>query len=402
MSDPGGDIYWRVPEDGGTPRDPARLIASGPSEFLVRACAEEGTSILQHAVSRVDLICCNREARPVTVTLRLDLSGDGRRTDRDETLWGGMTWRDFVFIKPSGQGWRQISGQVQGWVCTVRFTAASGETQIGLSPWYTYGDYLRFVNSLPPHPHLQQRLAGHSDRGREHWELTVTDPSAPAQHKRRIFWHAREHAYETFSSFAMEGAVAYLLSDKAAEARRRFEVVLHPMSNVDGVAEGYEYRGGYDAPEEPAAKSAQFTWATIKRLRPDFIITWHNWIAPRDEDTLFYTDEEEGQPARRAWDLFTQCFPSPRQVGHRWHAEEEPLRENWWGRAMADETNVHQYAAKHYGSRVWGWEMPWWNRTPAEARHAGAAFVRAFLATIAIIDAGHPASGAKAAGAGNV
>ena len=40
--------------------------------------------------------------------------------------------------------------------------------------------------------------------------------------------------------------MGYLLSDAAAEARRRYVFTIHPMTNVDGVADGYEYRGGYD------------------------------------------------------------------------------------------------------------------------------------------------------------
>src|SRR5262249_7228931 len=50
--------------------------------------------------------------------------------------------------------------------------------------------------------------------------------------------------------------------------------------------------------------------------------------------------------------------------------------------------NVHQYGLRRYGSRVWGWEMPWYGRDDtdgadplAHARRAGADFGRAFFAT---------------------
>ena len=220
-----------------------------------------------------------------------------------------------------------------GWVCTVRFSAPPGETKVGLSPWYTYGDYLRFVQSLPEHPHLKKTRLGTSDGGREHWELTITDPDVPTESKRTIFWHAREHAYETFSSYAMEGLVAYLLSDAAAEARRRYQIVLHPMTNVDGVAQGYEYRSGYDYPQPRGTATGKLTFDAIDRLRPHFAVTWHNWVAPRDVDCLFYTDSEDGKASRRAWDLFTQRFPSPRGVGHRWESETNSAREELVRRA---------------------------------------------------------------------
>jgi CubicO group peptidase (beta-lactamase class C family) len=385
-SKPAG-ISLVAPEDGGTPRAAGRIVAIDQGEFRIRACTEEGRSVLTHAVSRVDLICRNDTGKTRDVTLHLDLSDDGRRTNADNNAFGGMSTRDFIFIQPPGQPWRQLEGSVAGWVCTVRFSAPPGEAKIGLSPWYTYGDYLHFIQSLPEHPHLKKTRLGTSDGGREYWELTVTDPGVPLESKRTIFWHAREHAYETFSSYAMEGLVTYLLSDAAADVRRQFRIVLHPMTNVDGVARGYEYRSGYDYPEPRGTATGQLTFDAIDRLRPHFAITWHNWVAPRDVDCLFFTDSEDGKASRRAWDLFTQRFPSPRGVGHRWESETTPLVKNWFGRTL-QESNVHQYAMKRYGTQVWGWEMPWWGRNVEDAQKAGADFGQAFLATLDAIQAG--------------
>ena len=363
-----------------------------PREFHIRAAFEEGgPSSLRHAVSRMDLLCRNAGAQAVPVTLHLDLSDDGRRTDYDSKPEAGMKLRDFLFIQPPGRDWLQVDGTTDRWVATVTFDVPPGETKVGLSPWYTYGDYLRFVNGLPKPASLTTTLLGKSDGGREHWELTITDPAVPAERKRKMFWHAREHAYETFSSFAMEGLVTFLLSDEAAEFRRRFVFTLHPMTNPDGVAQGFEYRAGYDVPKPRGPASARLTFDAIDRLRPDLAVTWHNWIAPRDQDVVFFTDGEEGKATPRAWYLFTQRFPSPRAAGHRWKDETTPQRYNWQGRTPLSEANVHQYAMKKYGTQVWGWEMPWWNRTPDEARRLGAAFARALLGTLEEIRSG-PAS----------
>jgi hypothetical protein len=376
-----GQVTWIAPEDGGTPRDSARIRQVGPREFHIRAAFQDGgASALRHAVSRVDLLCRNSGNETATITVHLDLSDDGKRTDYDNRPESGMRLRDFLFIQPPGQDWRQVDGATDRWVATVSFEALPGETKVGLSPWYTYGDYLRFMNGLPKSAVLQPKLLGKSDGGREHWEITLTDPAVPAEKKQRIFWHAREHAYETYSSFAMEGLVEFLLSDQAAEFRRRFLFTIHPMTNPDGVAQGFEYRGGYDFPNPRGTASGRLVFEAIDRLRPDFAVTWHNWVAPRDRDVVFYTDGDHGKPTPRAWHLFAQKFTSPRAVGHRWKDETEPLRYNWQGRALS-EANVHQYAMKKFGTQVWGWEMPWWNRSPADARRAGAAFARAFLAT---------------------
>jgi hypothetical protein len=377
------EISWSVPEDGGAPRDTNRIERMGPREFLIRASFEEGGPIvLRHAVSRVDLLCRNTDAQSITVTVHLDLSGDGKRTDYDNKPEAGMKLRDFIFIQPPGKGWRQADGTTEHWIATVNFDAAPGATKIGLSPWYTYTDYLHFVNALPKHSHLEKQLLGRSDGGREHWELIITDPAVSAEKKRNIFWHAREHAYETYSSFAMEGLVEFLLSDEAAEFRRHYIIVLHPMTNLDGVAQGFEYRGGYDFPSPRGTATARLTFDTIDRLRPDFAVAWHNWVAPRDRNVVFYTDGENGQATPRAWLRFTQLFPSLHGADHRWKDETTPLRYNWEGRSPLSEGNPHQYAMKKYGTRVWGWEMPWWNYSVADARRMGADFARAFLTTI--------------------
>lgn len=382
-------ISWTVPEDGGTPRDPNRVERLGANEFRIRASFEEGgQSVLRHAVSRVDLICRNSGPLPAVVTVHLDLSNDGQRTDYDNKPEAGMAQRDFVFIQPPGMPWRQVDGQTEGWIATIAFTAMPGETKLGLNPWYTYADFLRFVRSLPAHPGLTKQMVGRSDGGREHWELAVTDPSVPAEKKRKIFWHAREHAYETWSSFAIEGLLEFLLSDAAAEFRRRYIIVLHPMTNVDGVAQGFEYRGGYDFPDPRGTATGRLFFDAIDRVRPDVAVAWHNWVAPRNRNVVFYTDGENGRPTARAWLRFTQLFPSLRAADHRWKDEATPLRYNWEGRRPLSEANLHQYAMKKHGTRIWGWEMPWWNYSTDDARHLGAAFGRAFLTTLDEIHSG--------------
>jgi len=374
-------INFRIPNDGGTPRSSERINQLSLNEFLIKASIEDAQNPLTHAVSRLDLVCRNNGKQAETVTLHLDLSGDGVRTNFDDNVWGGMPSRDFIYIQPPGRTWKQINGKTDGWICTVNFTAESGETKIGLSPWYNYEDYLHFISSLPEYPYLKKELIGSSDKGREHWELTVTDPNVPMQNKHCIFIHAREHGYESFSSYAIEGLLDYLLSDSAKDDRSRFVFVIHPMTNVDGVANGCEYRMGYDYPDTRGTASARLTFDAIDRLKPDYVVTWHNWIVPRNIDVLFYTDSQERKATRRAWDLFTQRFPSPGAFDHRWDNEDDPTKNNWFGRSLSDD-NVHQYAMKHYGSQVWGWEMPWWNRSVDDARKAGFDFARAFLATL--------------------
>lgn len=370
------------PKEGGTPRDKARIEQMGATEFRVSSSVEEGRSPLRHAVSRVDLLCVNTGTQPVKVTIHADLSGSNTRTSYDDAPHAGMPLRDFAFIQVPRGRWTQIKGTTHRWVSTLSFQAPPGETKFGLSPWYTYTDLEQFIASLPEHPHLKREVLGKSDRGRNHWELTITDPSVARGEKRVIFWHAREHAYETFSSFAMESLIPFLLSDASADYRRRNVFVLHPMTNVDGVASGFEYRGGYDFPEPRGTATGRMTFDTMDRLKPDFSVAWHNWVAPRDRDDLSFTDSEGGKPSARAWYLFTQRFPSPRAQDHRWRNETNALSFNWGPRRPYNLGNVHQYAMARHGTALWGWEMPWWNRTVEDAHAMGIAFARAFIATL--------------------
>jgi len=104
-----GPIAIVVPEDGGTPRSPGRIVRLGEREFRVLASVEEGKSLLTHAVSRIDLLVSN--SGPETeVTLHLDLSADGQRTNLDSRPEGGMPKRDYVYIQPQGEAWRRVDG----------------------------------------------------------------------------------------------------------------------------------------------------------------------------------------------------------------------------------------------------------------------------------------------------
>jgi hypothetical protein len=134
----------------------------------------------------MDLICQNTNAHPVRVTLDIDLSQEGRRTDYDNKPEAGMKLRDFVFIQRPEHEWHQLNGATEGWVAKVSFEVPPGATKIALSPWYTYSDYVQFVHSLPMHPHLAKRLAGKTDHVREHCSRKGDSPRSPIDPPWRI------------------------------------------------------------------------------------------------------------------------------------------------------------------------------------------------------------------------
>ena len=103
------DLEIVVPEDGGTPRDPARIVRQGAREFHITASVEEGKSPLTHAVSRVDVIVRN-PGPPAEVTLHFELSGGGTRPNFDTSHFGGMPKRDFIYVKQPGKPWQRVDG----------------------------------------------------------------------------------------------------------------------------------------------------------------------------------------------------------------------------------------------------------------------------------------------------
>jgi hypothetical protein len=70
--------------------------------------------------------------------------------------------------------------------------------------------------------------------------VTVTDFGTPDADKKTIWLQARDHAWESPTSFIMEGALKFIVSDDPAarELRKKTIFVFTPMVDPDGVALG--------------------------------------------------------------------------------------------------------------------------------------------------------------------
>jgi hypothetical protein len=292
---------------------------------------------------------------------------------------------------------------MDGWTVRVSLRLPPGATLLGLSPHYTYSDYLRFLHSLPEGPLLRKVLLGHSDRGREHWALHISDPGTPPDGKLRFLLAARAHAYETFGSFAIEAMIRYLLSNPPEANLKHFDFEVLPMLNVEGVAVGYEFAVGFEhGPERDlhAGASGRLYFARIDALRPHILVTLHNWITPRSLDVISYTDvDARGRRIDRAQEIFRGFLPPQTEFGKRWLNDvDTPLAHNW---AREDEkqtpnlANPEIYARIRYRAELWVPEFPWFGRDdgdPAEiARETGRQYIRALLQTLIRL---HPLPGA--------
>jgi hypothetical protein len=90
------------------------------------------------------------------------------------------------------------------------------------------------------HPHLQCGVAGKTVHGRDIPLLTITDPAVPEGGKKVVWLMARQHAWETGTSWVADGAVRFLLSNDGEAARIRRSTVFKviPVFDTDGVADG--------------------------------------------------------------------------------------------------------------------------------------------------------------------
>jgi hypothetical protein len=83
-------------------------------------------------------------------------------------------------------------------------------------------------------------VIGKSVQGRDLFQLTVTDFDKPDADKKTIWLQARQHAWETGTSYVAEGALRFAISDlPAARALREKNIcIFTPMVAVDGCAIG--------------------------------------------------------------------------------------------------------------------------------------------------------------------
>jgi hypothetical protein len=175
--------------------------------------------------------------------------------------------------------WTQFTDEQVSWDekevrLTVRFTPQRPTMWIAHTEPYTRRQLESLLASAGPY--MQREIIGKSLHGRQLPLLTITDPAAPDRGKKVVWLMARQHAWETGTSWVADGAVRFLLSGDADAARLRRSVIFKvlPMFDPDGVAEGavrfnaggHDNNRNWDAvdarlmPEIAAAKAVLLGW----------------------------------------------------------------------------------------------------------------------------------------------
>jgi hypothetical protein len=184
------------------------------------------------------------------LTLRLtDMRGE--YNERPSPGPGGAWYRP-VFSE-DGEGWTNF--QDAGWDATkdeltVTLRPRGNTVWLAHTPPYPHSRLLRLLEEVSASPFVRTEVMGRSVLGRDLHLVTVTNFARPAAAKKVVWMQARQHAWETGTSFLLEGALRFVLSDDPAAARLRDETlfVFVPMINPDSVVRG-EVRfnaNGYD------------------------------------------------------------------------------------------------------------------------------------------------------------
>jgi murein tripeptide amidase MpaA len=233
----------------------------------------------------------NLSRQPITLDL-VDLAGEYNykaptysitRGTRPVYSYDGANWRAFTDDEVS---WDDREPHL-----TLHFMPERDHLWIAHVIPYTQKDLTALLDAFGRSPYLKEASVGRTVEGREITLLTLTNPQIPDARKKVIWLMFRQHAWETGSSWAGEGAVRFLLSKDERAARIRDQVIykIFPLCDPDGVADGgvrfnrngYDLNRNWDAvdpqkmPEIAAQRRAILEWVDSGH-RLDLFLTVHN------------------------------------------------------------------------------------------------------------------------------
>lgn len=123
---------------------------------------------------------------------------------------------------------------------TLRIRPSSDSIWIAHVPPYTTSRLNHLLTELRPSPHARVEVIGRTVLGRDLHVVTVTNFEKPDAGKKTVWLIARQHAWEAGTSFVMEGALRFAVSNNPNAGRLRDAIVFKftPMMDPDGCASG--------------------------------------------------------------------------------------------------------------------------------------------------------------------
>lgn len=189
----------------------------------------------------------------------------------------------------SGQKWHFVS---QVWMPPSRprvgtlsmvQTFERDSAYVAMKYPYTPGYNAAFLASLENNPYAQVFTVGYSEEGRPLQIVKIGGDEEADRERPCVLMYGREHATEHDTSWVVEGAARYLLSDdpEAVTLRERVTFLLIPILDPDGAAAGvYDHLNGSfrrrNAAPEALAYAAWFEQWVDDGKRLDVALNLHN------------------------------------------------------------------------------------------------------------------------------
>ena len=142
-----------------------------------------------------------------------------------------------------GEHWRgvpEVTWDDRAKEATIRLRPERDTVWIAHQPPYTPRRLARLLEQVDRCDDARIEVIGKTVRGRDLHLVTVTDADVPDRDKVTVWLQARQHAWESGTSFVMEGALRFVTSDDpdARSLRRRVVFKFTPMVDPDGCAAG--------------------------------------------------------------------------------------------------------------------------------------------------------------------
>jgi hypothetical protein len=123
---------------------------------------------------------------------------------------------------------------------TIKLRPKNDTVWVAHVPPYPLTRLLRLLEEIDRSPHARVETIGRTVEGRDLHLVTVTNLAVPDAQKKVVWLQARQHPWETGTSYITEGALRFVTSDDPAAKKLRDETIFKftPMMNPDGVARG--------------------------------------------------------------------------------------------------------------------------------------------------------------------
>lgn len=123
---------------------------------------------------------------------------------------------------------------------TLNISVGANTVWIAHIPPYPHSRLLHLLEDVKRSPHAAVEVMGETALGRPLHLVTVTNFAQPDAGKKIVWLQARQHAWECGTSFLVEGALSFVLSDDPVARKLRDATIFKfvPMINVDSVVRG--------------------------------------------------------------------------------------------------------------------------------------------------------------------